>query len=282
MVGIVRNWILKQLMVGEFRSYRDVGRKSVWVALKVSVLALILNLAAHLLLYSVGLLQYDFRAALILAIVLTPPITFILSVGAYLVVGFAIHDLGVSRAEFERLSRTDMLSGLANRRAFHQTFDSCTRDRMLAVFDIDRFKAINDTHGHITGDVTIASVAAVLVEVFPAPCLCARIGGEEFAVFAADMAADEFAVLAERARSRVERLRIGPSGFGITVSGGIARGPSGKSFGETFSLADKALYAAKFGGRNRIVDSALEEPAGPVPISVTLAVWPETVRAGFA
>ena len=255
MVGMVRNWILKQLMMGEFSSYRDVGRKSVWVAIKISVLALGLNLAAHLLLYSLGLLTYGLGAALVLAVVLTPPITFILSVGSYLVVGFAIHDLGVSRAEFERLSRTDMLSGLANRRAFHEAFDQCAGDRMLAVFDIDRFKTINDTHGHTTGDVTIAGVAAVLAEAFPPPCLCARISGEEIAVFTADSTPDQFVAGANRARVKVSELRIGPIGFGITVSGGIARAAAGWSFGETFSVADKALYAAKAAGRNRIVRS---------------------------
>jgi len=254
MVGVTRNWIVRQLMLGEFGSYREVCRKSVWVALKVSVLAYGLNLGAHFLMYGFGLLPYSLGAALIVATLLTPPITFILSVTAYLAVGFAIHDLGVSRRELERLSRTDMLSGLANRRAFQDAFDACERDKSMVVFDIDSFKAINDGHGHSTGDTAIAEVAKELSAVFGERSLCARIGGEEFAVFSSDVPFAAFAALAETARIRIARLRISADAgdFGLTVSGGVARARAQEKFGESFSNADKALYAAKTGGRNRI------------------------------
>ncbi|WP_052161199.1 GGDEF domain-containing protein [Hoeflea sp. BAL378] len=274
MVGMTRNWIVNQLMLGEFRSYRDVCRKSVLVALKVSVLAYGLNLAAHFLMYGAGLLPYSLREALIVATVLTPPITFIIAVGSYMIVGFAIHDLGVSRAELERLSRTDMLSGLANRRAFQDTVDQCARDKAMVVFDIDRFKTINDTHGHSTGDTAIVAVARILADAFPEPCLCARIGGEEFAVFSADMPFADFAALAEIARVRIAGLRIGAgaAAFGVTVSGGIARGRAEQTFGEIFSRADTALYEAKTGGRNRIVLA----PQADRPARDAAAVMPDT------
>jgi predicted signal transduction protein with EAL and GGDEF domain len=64
-----------------------------------------------------------------------------------LVAGCAMHQLSVSRAEFERLSRTDMLSGLLNRRAFTEALDDCRWPACLAIFDVDRFKAINDRLG---------------------------------------------------------------------------------------------------------------------------------------
>ena len=265
MVGMTRNWIVNQLMLGEFRSYRDVCRKSVLVALKVSVLAYCLNLASHFLLYGTGLLPYSLGEALVVATILTPPITFVISVGSYMIVGFAIHDLGVSRAELDRLSSTDMLSGLANRRAFQDAVDRSGSDAAMAVFDIDSFKTINDTHGHAIGDAAIAAVAGLLAETFPEPCLCARIGGEEFAVFSADMPFGEFAALAEIARVRIADLRLdaGTEAFRVTVSGGIAPGRAGQSFGEIFSRADQALYAAKSGGRNRLVfASQAEQPAG--------------------
>lgn len=272
MVGVTRNWIVRQLMLGEFGSYREVCRKSVWVALKVSVLAYGLNLGAHFLMYGFGLLPYSLGAALVVATLLTPPITFILSVTAYLAVGCAIHDLGVSRREFERLSSTDMLSGLANRRAFHDAFDACEQEKTMVVFDIDRFKAINDNHGHSTGDAAIAEVAMELSAVFGERSLCARIGGEEFAVFSSDIPFAEFAALAEAARIRVAGLRIdaGDGDFGVTVSGGIARARAEQKFGESFSRADKALYAAKTAGRDRIAlalqndgEAGEAEPAAP-------------------
>ena len=257
MVDMTRKWIVRQLLLGEFSSYRDVWHKSPWVGLKVSALAYAFNLAAHFLIYGLGLLPYDLGAALVLATLLTPPITFILATGAYLVVGFAIHDLGVSRAELERLSRTDMLSGLANRRAFQETFDQCRRDKILAVFDIDCFKKVNDTHGHSAGDAVIAEVASTLAAVFGKQGVCARIGGEEFAVFSSDMSFSEFAALCEMARIRIAAMRIDAETgkLVVSVSGGIARALPDETFGLTFTRADKALYAAKSGGRNRIVHS---------------------------
>ena len=255
MVSVIRRWIVDQLMLGEFASYRDVCRKSVWVALKVSLVAYGLNLCCHFLLYGFGLLPYDLGSALIIATALTPPITFVVSVAAYIAVGFAIHDLGVSRAEFDRLSRTDMLSGLANRRAFLEQFDRCDRDKAMLVIDLDRFKSVNDTYGHMTGDEVIVKVAQMLAKVFSERCMCARIGGEEFAVFCWDMPLAEFAALGEVARLRIAGMRIeaGEGGFSVTVSGGLARALPEEQFGEVFSRADKALYAAKSGGRNKIV-----------------------------
>jgi diguanylate cyclase (GGDEF)-like protein len=255
MVSVIRRWIVDQLMFGEFASYRDVCRKSIWVALKVSVLAYGLNLCAHFLLYGFDLLPYRLGLALIIATVLTPPITFAVSVTAYIAVGFAIHELGVSRAEFEKLSRTDMLSGLANRRAFLDRFDQCDRDKAMLVIDLDRFKSVNDTYGHTAGDEVIVKVSQMLAEVFSDRCLCARIGGEEFAVFCWDMPFAEFAALGEIARRRVASMRIEAKdgGFSVTVSAGLARALPQEQFGDVFSRADKALYAAKAGGRDRIV-----------------------------
>lgn len=252
---IIREWIINQLLFGEFASYRDVCRKAVWVGCKVSMFAYGLNLVAHFVLYGFDLLPYGLGPALIVATVLTPPITFILSVGAYVAVGFAIHDLGVSRAEFEKLSRTDTLSGLANRRAFVDQFDQCERGKVMLVFDLDRFKSVNDTYGHMAGDEVIVRVAKTLEEVFSERCICSRIGGEEFAVFSPDMPFAEFAALGEIARRRIAAMQIETEDgwFSVTVSGGVARGLPDEQFGAVFSRADKALYSAKSEGRNRIV-----------------------------
>lgn len=255
MVGIARRWIIDQLMFGGFESYRDVCRKAVWVSLKLSALAYGINLCAHFVLHGFDLLPYGLGPALIIATVLTPPITFILAIATYISVGFAIHDLGVSRAELERLSRTDTLSGLLNRRAFLDQFERCEGEKAMLVFDIDRFKAVNDSHGHLVGDEVIVKVARMLTTVFGERCVCARIGGEEFAVFSRDMAFAEFAVLGESARRSVAAMPVSAEDetFSVTVSGGLTSALPGQDFGEVFSRADKSLYLAKTSGRNRIV-----------------------------
>ena len=254
MVRLAREWVIKQLLFAEFESYRDVVLKAVWVGLKVSILAYGLNICAHLLLYWFGLLPYALSSALIIATVLTPPITFILATTAYVAVGLAIHDLGVSRTELERLSRTDMLSGLANRRAFVDLFNSCEQEKALLVFDIDHFKSVNDNYGHLAGDEVIAAVASVLEAGFDKRCVCARIGGEEFAAFSGSLSFAEFAALAELTRRKIAatRIRVGTRELSVTVSGGVSRALPGQEFGEAFSRADRALYAAKTGGRNRV------------------------------
>ncbi|KJS13263.1 MAG: hypothetical protein VR78_11465 [Hoeflea sp. BRH_c9] len=255
MVGRTREWVIKQLHFAEFSSHRDVVRKAVWVGLKLSLLAYCINLGAHFLLYGLDLLPYALSSALVIATVLTPPITFILSTVAYVAVGLAIHDLGVSRAELERLSHTDMLSGLMNRRALLAAFDQCDQEKSMLVFDIDHFKAVNDTYGHLVGDEVIAKVAAMLKSIFGDRCVCARIGGEEFAIFSSRLSFAEFVTLSEIARGRIAAARfyVGDKAIAITVSGGIAKALPEQKFGETFSRADQALYTAKSGGRDRIV-----------------------------
>lgn len=255
MVGTARNWIVRQLSIGEFASPRHVWSNAIGMAFKITFLALFLNVSAHLVFFKFDLLPYTLAAGLIGVVAVTPIIAFSFALVVYAVLGFAIHDLGVSRTELERLSQTDMLSGLANRRAFQDAFDRCDREKSLAVFDIDHFKTVNDRYGHTTGDVVIAKVADTISAVFGDRGMCARIGGEEYAVFSSDTSFSEFAVLAELTRSRIGIMltEVDDSRFTVTISGGVARARPGQSFGETFSRADKALYAAKTGGRDQIV-----------------------------
>ena len=224
MIAVARNWIIKQLELGEFQSYCDVYRKSVPVAIKVSLLAYGINLVCHLVMHQFGLLPYDLKAALVVATLLTPSITFCLAVFFYVIFGCAIHEIGVSRARLEELSHTDMLTGIANRRAFQTAFEASEGDRSMAVFDIDRFKVINDTYGHSSGDAAIARVATILSSVFTESCVCARIGGEEFGVLCPDMPLGEFAAWCELARRRIAGKRIATESgsFSITISGGVS------------------------------------------------------------
>ncbi len=151
------------------------------MAAKIAVFAYLLNIVGHLILVTFGLLPYPLGPALVVATMLTPPVSFLVAVIAYSVVGLAIYDLGVSRQRFERLSRTDMLSGLLNRRAFLDAFEQARGPVALILFDIDRFKAINDTLGHKAGDDVIVKVAQCLTDAAGDDVVVARIGGEEFA-----------------------------------------------------------------------------------------------------
>lgn len=255
MVVATRDWIVRQLTLGEFNSRGDVFRRASWMAFKIAVLAYGMNIVAHFGLYGTGLLPYGLFPALVIATVLTPPVSFIVAIVAYSVVGLAVYDLSVSRRELERLSRTDMLSGLLNRRAFHDAFDASTGDLTMALFDIDRFKSVNDTHGHKAGDDVIVAVADMLRQIYGQDHVCARIGGEEFAVLSRQISDGDSLALAESARSAIAAMPI-PVASGVvhvTISGGIARSTAGEDFGEMFAAADSALYLAKAGGRNRMI-----------------------------
>lgn len=168
------------------------------------------------------------------------------------VIGTAIRKLHESHAEFERLSRTDTLSGLANRRAFNQSFDEVEDDASLAIFDLDRFKRINDNHGHAAGDIVIRRAAAAIEDVFGDFHCVARLGGEEFAVIVRGGLRKDRLTLIELARIRVSCLTINFNGTQLqtTVSVGVADIEPSRSKHDTFAIADKALYLAKASGRN--------------------------------
>lgn len=130
--------------------------------------------------------------------------------------------------------------------------------------DLDHFKAINDTHGHAAGDEVLKQVAAVARSVLRTADLLGRIGGEEFAVLLPDSDTVSAAIAAERLREAIAKARI-PTAEGeitVTVSIGITMLCSEDTLADhPLARADKALYAAKATGRNRVVG----EPPGLMP-----------------
>ncbi len=173
------------------------------------------------------------------------------------------------RDQYEQLSRTDPLTGLANRRHFGGVLDrrSAEAQRMqllltLLVLDIDHFKRINDEHGHDAGDACLARFAERMGELFTAPdAHLARLGGEEFAVLLPGSSTKDAADSAEAFRcSLAERpLSLREGTISVSVSIGVAgtdnRAPADGA--ELYRAADRAMYRAKAEGRNRVrIDGA--------------------------
>ena len=169
--------------------------------------------------------------------------------------------------EINRRARTDALTGLANRQQFEERLSrivmetnrfggSCT----LIVVDIDQFKHVNDTHGHQVGDEVLKRVASAMEAEIRNVDLCARYGGEEMALLLPQTDLSGGCQLAERLRHAVSSRAfvIGGREVGVTISLGVATYPEGaRDRDELFAVADRALYAAKRGGRNQVVAGGL-------------------------
>ena len=161
--------------------------------------------------------------------------------------------------ELERLSASDSLTGLSNRRILTQRLSEellraqrQNHQFCVLMLDVDHFKKYNDAHGHPAGDEVLKRLAKILRASTRAGDCTARYGGEEFAVLLSGKGADAALQLAERIRERVAEEEF-PAGK-ITVSAGIAEFPQhGHTADAVISSADEALYEAKRGGRNRVV-----------------------------
>jgi diguanylate cyclase (GGDEF)-like protein len=149
----------------------------------------------------------------------------------------------------------DALSNCLNRRTFNETLEqlpSRRRDCSFLLVDIDHFKTINDQHGHLVGDRIITQVAAALGRELDAGTALFRYGGEEFAVLLPDAEPGHAALLGERLRGAIESTDF--QGVKVTVSIGVAHWRAGRGpLGSALDRADRALYAAKRAGRNRVV-----------------------------
>ncbi|WP_165784387.1 GGDEF domain-containing protein [Zhengella mangrovi] len=165
---------------------------------------------------------------------------------------WSIDTLDTLLKDIERQASTDALTGLPNRRAFLRVIET-EKPAMLAILDIDRFKAINDTLGHDTGDAVLKSVASTIRNALRSADVVARWGGEEFVVLLRRSSAVEAIEAMERARKAVERKLI-LEDRAVTFSGGLVQ-MSG-DFEQDLVQADRALYSAKESGRNRVVFSA--------------------------
>ncbi len=175
-------------------------------------------------------------------------------------------ELNDANEKLERLATEDPLTGLNNRRVFEQRygqeFGRAKRhghDLTLVMLDIDHFKAVNDTYGHLIGDEVLKRVAAHLKATARASDILARIGGEEFCMVLPESPENSCVTFLERLRSDIAEMEFDADGrsFRVTCSFGIA-GLSADVEGRDVLMekADAALYYAKQTGRNRVIRHA--------------------------
>ena len=172
--------------------------------------------------------------------------------------GELVSMLESSNQELKKESLTDPLTGVGNRRRFNHLIESeigrYYRHGMtpfsVLLLDIDHFKQINDTHGHLAGDNVLKKLSARIFDMLRTSDEISRWGGEEFAVMLPTANLGNSAALAERIRTDIARMDF--DGLNVTISIGAAEYCRGESMEDLMRRADQALYAAKQGGRNRV------------------------------
>jgi diguanylate cyclase (GGDEF)-like protein len=168
-------------------------------------------------------------------------------------------DLAEAHSRLAEKARRDDMTGMLNRESFFAALEAARKDvetGTLMIIDADRFKRINDDHGHLTGDDALLAIADAIGLALRKDDLRGRIGGEEFAVFLAGANMAESRRTAERIRLEVERIRFRPKDgpvIPLSVSIGATTHRPGASLSELMREADGRLYQAKRDGRNRVV-----------------------------
>jgi diguanylate cyclase (GGDEF)-like protein len=164
--------------------------------------------------------------------------------------------------EARQLADLDALTGLHNRRFFHETLarevaraHRYGRDLALVLFDLDDFKTVNDRIGHLAGDAVLADAAARVRQVVRSADIACRVGGDEFAVVLPEATVGDADRLYQRLQKAVSIRPIGDAGQ-IVFSAGVAGLSSDDDPVSFFQKADAALYRAKENGKGRVVGVA--------------------------
>ncbi|MDH4199649.1 MAG: diguanylate cyclase [Spirochaetia bacterium] len=166
-----------------------------------------------------------------------------------------VHRKNLEKKLKDQVSR-DYLTGLYNRRFFYETIpveiSRSRRGKMplsLIMFDMDHFKIINDTFGHLRGDEALKKVAKAVLRNLRAEDVFARVGGEEFAILCPNLDIKKAALLAERIRKNIENIRLSFKS-GLAASFGIIDIKKNENVDKIMHLVDRAMYSAKKAGRN--------------------------------
>lgn len=173
------------------------------------------------------------------------------------------NELEKAKEMAEQQARTDPLTGLANRRSFFElgsyALETAKREALdlaIIMLDLDKFKMINDEYGHAVGDVVLKEVANTLTISIRASDICARLGGEEFAILLCNTDLHGAALVAEKIRTSLSMIVISANEEKIqfTASFGVAQlANTSEQLDDLLKLADERLYQAKNSGRNRVV-----------------------------
>lgn len=195
-------------------------------------------------------------------IITTLRVNLLISLGITLVVLFLVHIMFRGyQGRLESMASSDSLTGAITRRALDQLFEQTvkamqrrTQPMSVILFDLDKFKRINDVYGHMAGDEVLRAISDIVRnKVRDSDILC-RWGGEEFLILLPECDLESAYVLAEKARADIEKNAIKFKGGSaeLTASFGVAEMKAGESQDDLIGRADSALYAAKEGGRNRV------------------------------
>jgi diguanylate cyclase (GGDEF)-like protein len=168
--------------------------------------------------------------------------------------------LAEAHETISRLAATDELTGLSNRRHFNESFTKALSaakryhfNLSLIIADVDKFKLVNDTYGHSTGDQVLKLFVATIRSVARLEDITARWGGEEFILLLSHTPLDGAVVLAERLRCGFASESFAAMSFTVTASFGVVELRDGEDAEDLIRRADTALYRAKDEGRNRVV-----------------------------
>lgn len=165
--------------------------------------------------------------------------------------------LEIEKENLKTLSSTDHLTGLSNRHHFETVFAEHTPQThrkitdAVILIDIDHFKKINDTHGHVLGDVVLKSVANCLKKHSRISDIIVRWGGDELIVYAPRTTLKQATQLAEKVRHQIHTLHLAEVGT-VSISAGVAVLHPGDNLSQLLQRADQALYQAKLAGRNSV------------------------------
>ena len=169
------------------------------------------------------------------------------------------YDLELSIKNTEKMARTDVLTGLNNRRAFFDTapslLNNCHAKELpasIVMFDVDYFKKINDEFGHAGGDVALQHVAKLIESELRKSDICCRFGGEEFAILLPNTSLDEANIVAEKLRALIASSPVSFSRNQIPITASFGVADTGDTIDEILNNADHAMYRAKKDGRNLV------------------------------
>lgn len=189
----------------------------------------------------------------------------------------ALGELSRVHAELERRATYDAMTGVLNRETFLKRLADLRRDAdagALLIMDVDYFKAVNDTYGHLVGDKALIAIAEEIGPILRSSDVVGRIGGEEFAVYLPGTPIGSAIAIAHRIRARIEGVEFRPNGeirHPLTVSIGVGAVSADRKVSEIMREADRRLYLAKERGRNNVVGPDESGPNDVPPSSIVEA-----------